>query len=749
MEKLEKEKLNVQELYHIVNSILSQLDILTSVKKEMNFKEAIGKLASLNTDYDNSDINNFVYLLQKLFLNEKKEFEFDLLPVYEIIEANYIRDLFACMMNNILNQKFFNFLIDVGEIFTKLYFSNNNFVDIIEPFEHKNITNYECLLNVLCMGKKNKPKKLIFANYDEYYPYEYNRVITNNLLFAININKRLTTSGHNYKNILNNVVKNLFFKQFPNEKEQLFEIESFIINSINIYWCNSTYYMKESYEDFLTIFYDFITEKNSKKFINNLDNKNGKQDFSNEYLEHISNELMKLFDDFDKNTLALFEKNLYDFIINYKDNYTTNYYIDLILKIQSNNNLSNEIAGLISMICLNKKFMSDMKNEINKKRKMDDIINDFALNDYEIVVLNQLILDSNNKNQKEKSDNISNSYGPINDNISRFKDNINKENKISEVAEVNKNKDIVGFSEKEYTQVNIIKNEKEKKEENCLFSKNENSKYKESVNDLKIHKMKKSSENNEIYKEADAIQNPENHTNKIISENINKDEHDNIANLLTELSDLKIKVAEYKNEFEELKKKSEGYEIEINQMKEMQRKNEEMQRKNEEMQRKNEEMQRKNEEMQKKNEEMQRKNEKINNIKFEKLTNDINVLKRIHEKIFYRDVSKFLIRQFSEKFIEVKGANLYDTCQNILNFDFGKKASDFRAIMMKIVNHYLSGNKMAHIQYLIEKADDSDSNKMDVISSSYIIFMKFSLEEQIKLKESFNFNEASYLLKFK
>ena len=146
---------------------------------------------------------------------------------------------------------------------------------------------------------------------------------------------------------------------------------------------------------------------------------------------------------------------------------------------------------------------------------------------------------------------------------------------------------------------------------------------------------------------------------------------------------------------------------------------------------------------------MQRKNEKINNKKFEKLTNDINVLKRIHEKIFYRDVSKFLIRQFSEKFIEVKGANLYDTCQNILNFDFGKKASDFRTIMMKIVNHYLSGNKMAHIQYLIEKADDSDSNKMDVISSSYIIFMKFSLEEQIKLKESFNFNEASYLLKFK
>lgn len=75
MEKFEKKEMPIEEeLYFIVKAIISHLDIIDAKELEIIFKDSIMKLASLTTDYPNDDINNFVYFLQHLFLNDEKNF---------------------------------------------------------------------------------------------------------------------------------------------------------------------------------------------------------------------------------------------------------------------------------------------------------------------------------------------------------------------------------------------------------------------------------------------------------------------------------------------------------------------------------------------------------------------------------------------------------------------------------------------------------------------------------------------------
>ena len=112
----------------------------------------------------------------------------------------------------------------------------------------------------------------------------------------------------------------IFNEQFNDEKEQINEAEILISNCIKTYWCNSIYYMKESYDIFLNIFFDFITEKGTKKFFKKNDNGSIEDDFYDEYIKYAIYELADLFDNFNNDSLFTFKKNLYEFIIEDKDN---------------------------------------------------------------------------------------------------------------------------------------------------------------------------------------------------------------------------------------------------------------------------------------------------------------------------------------------------------------------------------------------------------------------------------------------
>lgn len=106
---------------------------------------------------------------------------------------------------------------------------------------------------------------------------------------------------------------------------------------------------------FFNIFYEFITEKNIKRLEDSINHQNENDDLYQKYFSCFSEEALVLFENFDKKAISIFEKKLYDFIVNYRENNNTTFNLELLVKIGENNQiLSKEDIGLISMIIMNK-----------------------------------------------------------------------------------------------------------------------------------------------------------------------------------------------------------------------------------------------------------------------------------------------------------------------------------------------------------------------------------------------------------
>lgn len=123
-----------------------------------------------------------------------------------------------------------------------------------------------------------------------------------------------------------------------------------------------------------------------------------------------------------------------------------------------------------------------------------------------------------------------------------------------------------------------------------------------------------------------------------------------------------------------------------------------------------------------------------------KLNLKISELEDTHKAIYFRDVSKFYIDRFSDK-NNIQGNNTYEKCQNIMHFNFSKNGiKSLKEIIIKIVTHYLNGNKLAHMEYFREKY--KSLNKKDLIrqiQDSYAEFMKFKIEEKNLLNNHYKF----------
>ena len=791
------------DLYDIVESIMLHLKLIQTAKLKKNFNDMIKKLSSLDTTYENNEINNFVYFLKKLFLDKNNNFDFSLFLICEKIPENEVKLIFNFLLQRIEEFNFFNFLIDLGKIFAKLYFQKEDMIEITEEYEHKGITNYECILKLLCTGKKEKISDLFFGNFSEYYSLEYINTITHNISFSINLNYWLSISSKkNYKNILNNFINEYFFNIYEDEKKQLNEIEEFIRNSINVYWCNSIFFLEEDFEDFLNIFYNFITEKNTKKFINI---KKNEDDFYIKYLEYVSSELKILFKNFDNDSLGLFEKNLYNFIINSKDSNKNNYYIDFMLRIKQNNSqINKKDLGLISMLVLNKKFISDLEEEVKSNNNIEIIIEKCQLNKYEIVVLIQLWFDFQYKIQKNDSI-IDENIIEINNTIEKTNDEIKKNRKIDiDINQKEKDSNIENIGNKN----NISKNSEEKldicsksfikiKENIENINKNNNmSNLKHYEDNKKIDSLDKIKSTMEITHSSDngnnIIDNNENFNSKTESLDINKTKNnqkeiDSIRDYKKDNVIAKPKENEIQNLIDNLKLNQttlENKDLIIDILKKMNSKiillekyfeesklefqkykkeNDEYKKENDEYWKNNDEYWKKNDEYWKKNEEykinykksyLKYEKEKKNFFKWQKrfeiklntMNDEIKKLKNIHNSIFFRDLSKFYIREFSEMF-NVEGNSMYNICQNILKLNFDLvKLQNFKSIMIKIVNHYLSGNKNYHIEYFINQNNESNERIQLENIQNYYDFMKFSSTEQNILKNSFNLKKFFYLL---
>ena len=721
MEKFEKKEMPIEEeLYFIVKAIISHLDIIDAKELEINFKESIMKLASLTPDYPNDDINNFVYFLQHLFLNDEKNFEFDLTPIYKIIEAKDIKEIFECLMNDILLKKFFGFLNDIGNIFVKIYFDYKDMGEITKNFGHKKLTNFEVIIKILSLGKKNNTK-LIYGNYGELYSIEYINAISTNLKFAININSKFITYK-NYKEILNRSINNLFFKKISNEKEQLIEIENFIAKSINVYWVNSIFFFEEDYEDFFNILYNFVTDNNNKKLSDYIIGKNKIDNFLKKYLEFTSEELFKLFEDFEEASLRNFERNLYKFIIDYLDTNGTNDCINLILNIQMNNNkLSEEELGLITMICLNKNFINDMKAKISNKINIDDISEQLGLNEYEKIVLFQLddsekkivkkekkVSGKNKRNRKNKRNknklNIFSNESNIIPNSKpdilsseKAKSNINNDANDSNIqinVKSKENNEIIGYNKNELYSNNIkikeilvdeekigisnIEKENKRKEDNIKDHPKEKDSYVEICNfEISSNINEKDiiiNNNEESFKTVSDGNNITNAGTKEISTETNVNLNPQLEEMAKTLNTFKAQLITLQKVFDEYKIENEKYKRENDEYK---IKNEKYKRENDEYKIENEKYRRENEKYKRENDQYKIENEKykieneqykkenhLYKIKVDALKEELEDLKKIHKSIYFRDVSKFYITKFSEKCKDTQGNTSKEVIKN-------------------------------------------------------------------------------------
>ena len=116
------------------------------------------------------------------------------------------------------------------------------------------------------------------------------------------------------------------------------------------------------------------------------------------------------------------------------------------------------------------------------------------------------------------------------------------------------------------------------------------------------------------------------------------------------------------------------------------------------------------------------------------LTKKIDILTEIHQKIYFRDVSKYYIKEFA-RINKINGNNTFDICQNILNFDFSKsKDKNMKEIIVKIITHYLNENKFAQMEYFISKSKPLKKHILAKdVENSYMEFMKFKQEETVLL----------------
>ena len=67
------------------------------------------------------------------------------------------------------------------------------------------------------------------------------------------------------------------------------------------------------------------------------------------------------------------------------------------------------------------------------------------------------------------------------------------------------------------------------------------------------------------------------------------------------------------------------------------------------------------------------------NKKLKEHKEEISTLKRIHQKIYFRDVSKYYILEFARKYLNNPNIDAYHSAEKILRLNFGKKKNkEFR-----------------------------------------------------------------------
>ena len=404
MEGLEAQSNKQTELIKIAESILVNMKILEKKQASLSFQEAITKLHSLKDENKRDDSRHFIFFMKNLFLDKNGNFDFEIEKLREYIKSEKgIKDIFNTFLECVKSKKFFDFLLELGDLISAIYFDKGLDEDIIEEFEHKGINNYQFLFEIFAKCKKSKENKFICDNYDIYYSETYMIEISYNLVLAMNLFIRACISSPKFDDLSGILVEDISPNDSKEKKEENIRIiENHILRCLQIFWTNSYFYLNIDADNFMNYFYDFITLNNTQHFIleNQID------DSKKMYLEHISISLENLFKDFNDNTIKEFELSLFEFLKKHQNENIEFVERALLIK-QLYPNLKEEDIGLISLICYNNKYIEKLKELAKGKNieQLDSVIDEHEdLLDFDVFILSQIILENDKikKIQDEK-----------------------------------------------------------------------------------------------------------------------------------------------------------------------------------------------------------------------------------------------------------------------------------------------------------------------------------------------------------
>lgn len=607
-----------KELLEILTLILSYLKINDKCFPSKSLKITAKNLNLFSVGEEDKELFHFSFFTKQLFLNDNGKFDFNVKTLKDFISLENIKKIFVSLDECINSKTFLEFLFELGEIICEIYYNKitKNFNNLIDEFEYKGINNYELLFNVFSKCKNNKNTKYIFANYDIYYSETYKLEITYNILISNNLFFNLCISSPKFDN-LSEFIDDEFLSDNSIDYT-INKLETYILKNLRIFYVNSLLLYSCNLNEFMNIFYDYITQKSSKNFIKELNI----DDSLKEYYDYISFYFEKLFKDFNEENFEKFKLYLFKFIDNHKNKKIK--FVDRAISIKNSNpNLKDEEIGLISFICSNNNFIKYLEKLVdnNKIEDLDKIIDEEGLLDLEILILEEIF--------KEKD------YIQISSE-STFNDSNKDESKIKNDSQNKVNNNITEI--KTETSEQLIKNEN--------FS------------------------NDKLYKEIDFLKKQISSLNQQISQQENK--------LSQQENKLSHQENEYKNRISNLEK-------------------------------------------------------------------EVEELKDIHKKIYFRDVSKFYIYEFA-KMHNINADNTYKLCKIILNLNFTNlKSKNLKNIILKIVTYYINGNKLAHLEYFISKRKLQKKELIKEIESSYMNFMEFNEEEKKILYKTFKFKLVSFL----
>lgn len=569
-----------KELIDIITSVVSSLKISGNEKVNISFKDAIKKINSFNVDNENKELKHFAFFVKNLFIGKSGSFDLDSVKLKKILSEDAVKSIFEALIECIESKTFLDFLLQLGEIFSQIYFKNQIFRTLIKEYENTGINNYEILFHIFSKCKECKKNEYISGNYDIYYFEAYSMSLSYDLIKANNAYIELCISSPKFDNLLDFISEEDNSTDSSNDKtKRINEIEKYIYESLISFLCNSQYLHSIYLYDFVLIFFDFVTQGGYKNFILN----NKMNDHMKMFLEYMSFHLEKLFNDFREDSLYEFKISLYHFLDSHKNEKIK--FVERALSIGKSFSLSEEEIGLISILCANHKYIREIENLAQEKAQQISAYSKEELKQFQIEerLSNEgllILLHIIDEKKKEKLY-CEKSNQPSYDNYKADEDKLDLRKKTNQQTPDPKSE----------------------------------------INQSKSKLIKKDSDDDPKYQQLLSIIDN-------MNEQYNKDkEHYNktISSLNKEIKDL---------------------------------------------------------------------NNDISNIKKEnsKLNQNIERLNNIHRLIYFRDVSKFYIRQFAQTY-KIDGESTFHICQNIMNIDFSKsKAKHLKQIITKISTHYLNGN---------------------------------------------------------